>query len=269
MNLDQIASRPARVHWDRTPLNELVAADELAHPEPGVHEGADDLLGEATEIGEVEAADFASLARDVASAERDERDHELRVALFGIEASAEGLRRHRARLTAPEFDELAQGLAAEVRRLRTLLAGHLSAPGTFVLADAIGPAITCARAAGLEVRSSLQPGIEVQGRRDSAAQVALALLDNARRHAAPSPVDVRATVIGDVAALFVEDRGKGIAGPARERAFERRVRGDDSAGSGLGLFIARRLMTEQGGSIIVRSRPGGGASFVVRFRRAS
>jgi signal transduction histidine kinase len=43
------------------------------------------------------------------------------------------------------------------------------------------------------------------------------------------------------------------------------VRGDDSTGSGLGLCVARRLMAEQGGTIEVHSRPGGGASFVLSF----
>ena len=70
-----------------------------------------------------------------------------------------------------------------------------------------------------------------------------------------------------VVVLYVEDRGTGIPGPfARARASSAACCGDDSAGSGLGLFIARRLMTEQGGSITVRSRPGGGTSFVLRFR---
>jgi signal transduction histidine kinase len=36
--------------------------------------------------------------------------------------------------------------------------------------------------------------------------------------------------------------------------------------SGLGLFIARRLMEEQDGSIEVEPRAGGGTSVVLRFR---
>ena len=51
----------------------------------------------------------------------EERAHELRAALFGIEASAEGLSRHRALLTERQLDELADGLAHEVLRVRMLL----------------------------------------------------------------------------------------------------------------------------------------------------
>jgi signal transduction histidine kinase len=199
----------------------------------------------------------------------EEREHELRAALFGIESAAEVLSRHREHMTDHQFDDLSRGVLAEVRRLRGLLTGHSGGHDRFDLAEAIDPVIACARSSGLEVRSSVPRGLDVDGCRASTAQVVLTLLDNARHHAAPSPVDLRATLLGDIAALYVEDRGKGVAGLSPERLFDRGVRGDDSNGSGLGLFIARRLMSEQGGSIAVRSRVGGGASFVVRFRRAS
>jgi signal transduction histidine kinase len=206
--------------------------------------------------------------RPISRTHSEEREHELRAALFGIEASADVLSRHRELLTDRQFDELTHGMVEEVRRLRELLAGRTGAPTSFNLGEAIGPVIACARASGLQVSSSVPRGIEVEGRRDSTAQVVLALLDNARHHAAPSPVEVRATVLCGAVALYVEDRGRGLSGLLPERLFDRGVRSADSTGSGLGLFIARHLMAEQGGSIAGRSRVGGGASFVLRFRRA-
>jgi len=224
----------------------------------------------------IDAGMMEHVASDAASAPcgtrdlldgRAERDHDLRAALFGIEASAEGLSRYRERLTPRQFDQLVAGLAAEVRRLRSLVDGFGTASGHFDLVDAIDPVIASARASGLDVRLSVPHGIQVIGRRDTTAQVVLGLLDNAREHATGSPVRGRASVSCDAVTLSVEDRGTGIPGPSPERVFERGVRGDESVGSGLGLFIARRLMTEQGGSISARSRPGGGASFALRFRR--
>jgi signal transduction histidine kinase len=206
--------------------------------------------------------------RPISRTHSEEREHELRAALFGIEASADALSRHRELLTDRQFDELAHGMVEEVRRLRELFAGRIGATSTFDLGEVIGPVIACARASGLPVSSSVPRGIELEGRRDSTAQVVLALLDNARHHAAPSPVEVRATVLCGAVALYVEDRGRGLSGMLPERLFDRGVRSADSAGSGLGLFIARHLMAEQGGSIAGRSRVGGGASFVLRFRRA-
>ncbi len=198
---------------------------------------------------------------------RDERDHELRSALFAIEASAVGLFEHRDRIDSRQAEELARCLAAEARRVRALVEGRTEDPTTFDLSDAIAPVLACARASGLEIVSMLPGGIIVHGGPDRTAQVVVALLDNARRHAPGSPVEVRAIAYGDVAELYVEDRGPGIGDRAPERIFGRGVRGDDSSGSGLGLFIARRVMNAQGGSIGVDRRPGGGASFVLRFRR--
>ena len=215
--------------------------------------------------------DVAWVDRDVTSATdaQAEQRHEVRASLFGIEASAEGLRRSRDELSDRQFDELALAVVEEVRRLRELLDPRPGASGTFDLAGAIGPVIASARSAGLAVHSSVPRGIEVEGHRGSTAQVVLALLDNARHHAGASPVELRASVVGNAVTLYVEDRGRGVSERLHDRVFERGVCDDHTGGSGLGLFIARRLMVEQGGSIAIRRRPGGGASFELRFQRAA
>ena len=163
---------------------------------------------------------------------------------------------------------LMDGLIAEIRRVRALFDGRRTAStSTFDLGDAIRPVIACAQASGLDVSFYLPPGIEVEGRRECAAQVVVALLDNVRKHAPSSPVDVRVSVLDDVVVVHLEDRGPGIPAPLRCHVFERGVCGEQSAGSGLGLHIAHRLMAEEGGSISVRPRRGGGTSFVLHFRR--
>ena len=102
---------------------------------------------------------------------------------------------------------------------------------------------------GLDVRVAVPCGIEIEGRRDDAAQVVFTVLDNARKHAAMSAVELRVAVSGAATTLYIEDDGIGITSALGERLFERGVRGDGSAGRGLGLFIARRLMVDQGGSL--------------------
>ena len=59
------------------------------------------------------------------------------------------------------------------------------------------------------------------GCRDEVAQVAHALLDNARVHAAPSAVDVRARSREGMATLYVEDRGPEITRCTERLMFER------------------------------------------------
>jgi two-component system, OmpR family, sensor kinase len=190
--------------------------------------------------------------------------HEARAVLFGIEAAASGLTHHRL-LAAEQIDELSQGLVAEVRRLLALLDGRSSGATCFDLYEAITPVLTCARADGLDVRSNVPPGIEVAGSPDGTAQVLVALLTNAQRHAPGSPVEVRAARTLEGVVLYVEDRGPGVPASLQERVFERHMRAVGSDGSGLGLFIARRLMEAQNGTIAVRPREGGGSSFVLGF----
>jgi signal transduction histidine kinase len=202
-----------------------------------------------------------------ASARLAERDHELRAALFAIEVAAAGLSRHRDHMSSRQVDDLMDGLVAETRRVRSLLHGDEAAPTSFDLGETIAPVLACARASGLDVRATVPPGILVEGRPDSTAQILVALLDNVRKHAASSPVEVRVGMRDDTVRLSLVDRGPGIDPAVCDRMFERGVRGAESAGSGLGLYVARRLMEEQRGTINVTTSPGAGAEFVLEFRR--
>jgi signal transduction histidine kinase len=196
----------------------------------------------------------------------EERAHELRAALFGIEVSAHGLCRHRALLTDNQLDELADGLAHDVRRVRMLLEDRSGEPSTFDLAEAVGPVIACSRASGLDVRCWVPRGIRVVGDRHRTAQVVLGLLDNARSHAPASPVEVRAIELCGKVALYVEDAGvvcRARCAPASSSAVCVATQHWFRARS----LRRRRVMTEQGGAIAARSRPGGGATFVLHFPR--
>ena len=64
--------------------------------------------------------------------------------------------------------------------------------------------------------------------------------------------------------MIVADQGKGIAQEDQARIFEKFERVDprEPGGSGLGLYIARRLARAMGGDITVDSAPGQGARFV-------
>lgn len=110
--------------------------------------------------------------------------------------------------------------------------------------------------------------VEVNGNADRLARVVRNLLENASRHAA-STVAVRLTVDGKVARLEVSDDGPGIALADRERVFERFTRLDASrsrgtGGAGLGLAIAREIVTAHGGTIGVADSTVG-ALFVVEL----
>ena len=102
----------------------------------------------------------------------------------------------------------------------------------------------------------------------------LNLISNAIHACAASDVDLPILMIrtGDVedgVVLEVEDMGVGIDDEAREHVFTpfftTKPPGD---GTGLGLFISRRIVEELGGTIDFRDRPGGGTIFRVRLPSA-
>jgi signal transduction histidine kinase len=97
-----------------------------------------------------------------------------------------------------------------------------------------------------------------------ALQIVMNLLTNAVRYSPEGgQVWIRTDREGDLAALIIADQGKGIAKENLERIFEKFERVDPSepGGSGLGLYIARRLARAMGGDIQVDSAPGQGARF--------
>jgi len=97
-------------------------------------------------------------------------------------------------------------------------------------------------------------------------QVLLNLIGNAIRYAPKeSRIWVRLDSIGNRATITVADQGHGLDERQQEKVFEkfeRLGRGDDG-GSGLGLYISRRIARAMGGDLTVESAPGQGARFTL------
>jgi signal transduction histidine kinase len=99
-----------------------------------------------------------------------------------------------------------------------------------------------------------------------ALQVAVNLVSNAIRYSPEdSTIWIRAEIEGNEALLIVADQGQGIARDDQERVFEKfeRLGREDVAGTGLGLYISRRLARAMHGDIRVDSAPGQGARFIL------
>jgi PAS domain S-box-containing protein len=97
-------------------------------------------------------------------------------------------------------------------------------------------------------------------------QVLINLLTNAARYGAGKPIEVDVGRTDEWARISVRDYGRGIAPEDHARIFqqfERAVSERDISGLGLGLFIARQIVTMHGGSISVESTLGEGAVFTV------
>ncbi|MGD9704277.1 MAG: sensor histidine kinase [Acidimicrobiia bacterium] len=216
-------------------------------------------------------ATLATTRAQAVSTARAEHRHEAHAALLGIEAAAQGISHHRDVLTDDQFAALSEAMVAEVHRLHGLIDDgnrDVTAPeATFDLLDVVMPVVSCHRAAGLDVHVEIPCRTRIRGSPVDTAQVVAGLLANARRHAPGSPVTLLVDAeYHNAVVLRVEDRGPGVPDADRERIFERGV-STHRDGSGIGLFVARRLMQRQGGSISVAARSGGGAMFDLRFGR--
>ncbi|MDQ8757950.1 HAMP domain-containing sensor histidine kinase [Sphingosinicella sp. LHD-64] len=102
-------------------------------------------------------------------------------------------------------------------------------------------------------------------------QILVNLISNAVRYTPEGgQVWIRVEEEGDLALVIVADQGKGIAPDDQERIFGKFERVDPSepGGTGLGLYIARRLARAMGGDLGVDSAPGQGARFTLTLPRA-
>jgi signal transduction histidine kinase len=114
--------------------------------------------------------------------------------------------------------------------------------------------------------------VRVLGRWDRSRvdQALTNLLSNALKYGAGSPVDIALADLGDRATIAVRDRGIGIAPEDRERVFgrfERAVSSSHYGGLGLGLYITQEIARAHGGSIVIESEPGAGATFILTLPR--
>jgi two-component system, OmpR family, sensor histidine kinase ChvG len=114
------------------------------------------------------------------------------------------------------------------------------------------------------------PAVSVRASPDRLEQVIENLLDNAASMApAGSSVDVVVFLNQSQAVVRVEDRGPGIPPGHLDRVFDRffsyRPESEGRDHMGLGLSIVRAIVEGYGGEASASNRPGGGASFEVRF----
>jgi two-component system OmpR family sensor kinase len=97
------------------------------------------------------------------------------------------------------------------------------------------------------------------------------VLDNAVRHA-ETTVHIRTATSGERVVTEITDDGPGIPVEDRERVFDRFVRLDGSRDrasgtSGLGLAIAREIVTAHRGGISVADTEGRGTTVVIWLPR--
>jgi len=134
------------------------------------------------------------------------------------------------------------------------------------LADIVAEAV---RLSGDEsVAIDCAPGVYVVAVPHLLTTAVQQLVDNALLHGA-APVKVSAKAAGSLVKVEVRDHGRGIPEDAIAEVLGRFRRNDDMIltrpGSGLGLYVTRRLIEGMGGDLEIWSEPGRGCRASVRL----
>lgn len=206
----------------------------------------------------------------------------LRQPISRIIANAETIRAQLAGPVAEEYSKYAADIASAGQHLLALIDDladlEVVESDDFATApDKIDLADLARRAAGILGVRARERGIEILVPADNdnapaigefrrVLQILLNLLGNALRYAPEgSRVSLDVGREGDRAWIAVVDQGEGLRADQQAKVFEKfeRLGRSGDGGSGLGLYISRRLARAMGGKLSVESAPGEGARFTL------
>ncbi|WP_028033363.1 HAMP domain-containing sensor histidine kinase [Chelativorans sp. J32] len=210
--------------------------------------------------------------------------HDLKTPLTRLRNRAEAALNNTAGPTAAK-EALEQTIAESDQLIRTfnailmisrLEAGY-SAESTakidlaLIVSDVVELYEPLAEEQGVTLKAEAAENVQIDGNRELIGQALSNVIDNAIKYSAgfgqKPVVSVSLRKEGDAARLTVRDNGPGIPEEDRERATERFVRLEASRsqpGSGLGLSLAKAVMTFHGGKLEL-SGEGGGLAVAMIF----
>lgn len=207
--------------------------------------------------------------------------HELRTPLTALQTSNEVALR-KPKLTNSEARQLLTYNVQEVEKLKQLTSALLGlarqdANDTRlgktrlqdIVADALNVIVTSAVAKDVAIEDTVAD-IAVMANRLSLVQALVTILDNAIKYSPPhTTVYVSAASENNQAMLRVRDDGPGIAAKDLPHIFDRFYRADQSRGKqqvdgyGIGLALAKKIISQHSGRITVDSQLGAGSTFII------
>jgi len=298
----QVATLRPRDESDRDVMIEHWATEGLRLPsEVQIHTRAGEARWLSCSYTRVEEsgsgpASLIVVARDVTTVKELERmkedfvatvSHELRTPLAPIKGWATTLLEHGDRISEDQRREAMESILRHSQRLERLIINLLEASkiehGRTVDVDeeidvspVVGRVIDTFRAGApdrLFVLNGLDTPSPARGNELWVEQILTNLVSNALKYSPPStPIEVAVTHKSTGVEVAVTDYGPGIPGYELERIFDRFHRlaqTETQTGTGLGLWIARQLAGEIGGTITVESTEGIGSRFALKLRGMS
>jgi two-component system sensor histidine kinase KdpD len=205
--------------------------------------------------------------------------HNLRTPLATIKTALSGLRKKDGPLDAEaatvlidtayaESDRLEQ-LVSKVLALSRIRAGAVVAHVEPVdLAEATQGAVQRLRlvAEDRDIRLDSPDGLPLVSADPALLDVVLVnVIENALRYAPQSLIEIRGRPVDSAVRIEVVDHGPGVSGQDRARVFDEFVRIEPhaSAGTGIGLTIAKAFVEAQRGTVTIEETEGGGTTIVI------
>jgi two-component system OmpR family sensor kinase len=198
---------------------------------------------------------------------QEELAHDVRNALAGLRAALHTLQQYEDQLDGVTAEQLRRAAMGEVGHLEDMIIRRPTRkPVDFDVVEAIRCTVETRRAAGLHIEMH-DYSCKVHGHPGDLATAVQNVLVNSQQHAPGARVRICAVPAGERVHLYIADDGPGLTQEQATAIFERGSRGQASNGSGLGLFVARTLMRQQGGDVELRGHFRG-AVFVLTLPAA-
>jgi signal transduction histidine kinase len=212
--------------------------------------------------------------------------HELRTPLTTLQTTNEVALR-KPKLSEAEARDLLGYNIAEVAKLKALTDGllRLARPGDHqlmrspvslqaVASDAMNALVSAAQAKNIAIEDKV-PDLKVMGDPQSLSQVLIILLDNAIKYSPDkATIHLSGSTHGKTSQISVRDEGQGIDPKDLSHIFDRFYRADQSRnkvkadGYGIGLALAKKIVHQHDGEIVVTSTPSKGSTFTIKLPAA-
>ena len=209
--------------------------------------------------------------------------HELKTPIAVTKLNLETLQKRK--LEDQQRDRLIQTTLQEANRMNTLcnnmlLSSQIEVKGFRISEEEINLselASECVqdfiiRYAAKKIVSNIQENIYINGDRLLLQMVVNNLVDNAIKY---SPKETAITVVleqqNNNIILQVKDEGKGISAEEKQKVFNKFYRIGNAAtksakGTGLGLYLTKKIVTEHNGNIIVTDNTPTGCTFTITLQ---
>lgn len=199
--------------------------------------------------------------------------HELKTPLTGVRGAVELLREDWAEMAPAQRARFLANIDADADRMQRLVTRLLHLARIEHVAPEAQPLDVPAMLTRLIDR--LDAPIDLHVDASAPAQITMApehfvtavgnLLDNAVRHGAGQPIEVRAAGSGDQLVLTVRDHGPGISPRNQGRIFDRFFTTErDAGGTGLGLALVQAIARTRKGDVGFETGPTG-TTFTLRI----